>query len=153
MSSVFCHFMIFSTSLACGSLVFLPKIIRMDGLFRSDKLNFKVPGIPKGMMEKALWYVTKQSTHILATRDRAGQPMFYILSKSNTMGADKILLKHIECYNKAWDGEKDKCVSARISAYPCVSTSTHAYPRAPRRIPEYPRVSARTHVYPCFTDD
>ena len=88
--------------------VVLPKIIRLDGLFKADELTFEVPAIPKAMMEKALWYIEHQSTHILADRDQDQAVMFFFLSKTNTMGAKKLLMKHLEAYNAAWSGIMDR---------------------------------------------
>ena len=42
----------------------LPQLAFMDGLAIPNLLNFEVTMVPTPMMEKALWYVEHQDTHI-----------------------------------------------------------------------------------------
>ena len=55
----------------------LPQLILMDGLALPNTLRFSVPAIPKGMMQKALWYVEHQATHVRAARDAQAGVGFY----------------------------------------------------------------------------
>ena len=44
--------------------VTLPQLIEMDAIQIPTELGFHVPAIPKGMIEKALWYVDHRETHV-----------------------------------------------------------------------------------------
>ena len=83
----------------------LPQLIRMDGLLASSVLNFDVPGIPKKMIEKAIWYVSHQDTHVYIF-DHAGSHAYYILRKDHRF--KKIDARLIEMYEASCKGERDK---------------------------------------------
>ena len=57
----------------------LPQLALMDGLAIPNVLNFEVTMVPTPMMEKALWYVEHQDTHIKITKDRNVPNCVYIL--------------------------------------------------------------------------
>ena len=42
------------------------------------------------MMQKALWYVVNQTTHVRAARDDEDEIYYYVLKKDNSFGAKKI---------------------------------------------------------------
>ena len=90
----------------------------MDALIILTTLSFTVPAIPKGMMEKAVWYIEHQKTHIFATQleEEDGYPLdgngnkpvgFWFLRKDNPYGAKSISVKLIKMYQRACDGERD----------------------------------------------
>ena len=62
----------------------------MDGLLCPTSLTFDVPAIPKAMLEKALWYVEHQDTHMVTFdfTETPGEPAFYVLSQ--TGGGDAL---------------------------------------------------------------
>ena len=70
----------------------LPQLVQMDALLLPTELNFDVPAIPKKMMEKAIWYIDHQDTHIWASRMGDGTVGFYILSKDNPAGVPCICI-------------------------------------------------------------
>ena len=64
----------------------LPQLIEMDAVCMPSTLQFDVPAIPKGMMQKALWYVEHVDTHIRAFEiDRPDMPdpvvCYYVLKE------------------------------------------------------------------------
>lgn len=61
--------------------VALQQLINMDGTLISDGLLFSVPGIPKGMWDKAKWYSThRERLHMKSSGDSY---MCYLLSQSS----------------------------------------------------------------------
>ena len=44
--------------------VALPQLIKLDGIFIPDELNFEATTLPRKMVEKALWYVERKATHV-----------------------------------------------------------------------------------------
>ena len=88
----------------------LPQLVRMDGLLSPDELCFDVPAIPKGMLEKAKWYVEHQLKYIKPDKDNDGDTMFYVLAKDNPGKYTQITNQLLRCYNAAVRGEKDKAV-------------------------------------------
>jgi hypothetical protein len=74
------------------------------------ELNFGVPSIPKAMMQKALWYVEHQSTHILQARNHDGDKIWYVMRKDNDSGYKKIEKRLIEMYEAAMQGTMDRRV-------------------------------------------
>jgi hypothetical protein len=87
--------------------VALPQLVQMDGLLKPTTIPFKVPAIPKLMLEKALWYVEHQTTHVGAFEDSDGNPGFFLLSKSAANGATKITMRLREMFTTALCGDKD----------------------------------------------
>ena len=80
----------------------LPQLIEMDGLQLPTTLGFSVPAIPKGMMQKALWYVDHKESHLWAfsfeveeaTKDTAvggSVTGYYVLSRDNAGGFTHLL--------------------------------------------------------------
>ena len=72
-----------STSFVVNKM--LPQLALMDGLSIPNILNFEVTMVPTPMMEKALWYVEHQDTHIKITKDRNGTFIDYILAKEQPL--------------------------------------------------------------------
>lgn len=69
--------------------VALPQLVRMDAALIPDELLFSVPVVPGKMMEKAMWYARRKSSHFFvapghADADDEPSYTFYILSKSST---------------------------------------------------------------------
>jgi hypothetical protein len=88
----------------------LPALIEMDAVLLPTELNFGVPSIPKAMMQKALWYVEHQSTHILQARNHDGDKIWYVMRKDNDSGYKKIEKRLIEMYEAAMQGTMDRRV-------------------------------------------
>ena len=78
----------------------------MDALILPTTLQFSVPAIPKGMMEKAMWYIEHQDTHVQAVKLEHGTG-YYVLAKNNDVQANKITKRLVEMYEAALDGKKD----------------------------------------------
>ena len=66
-----------------------------------------VPTIPKPMMEKALWYVQHQSTHIRVVKSDEGSFTYYFLAKDNRGKYTKLTAQLITMYDAALYGKKD----------------------------------------------
>ena len=84
----------------------LPELITMDAIQIPSKLCFYVPAIPKKMIEKAMWYVEHQVTHVFAVELDEGWA-YYVLRKDHTTGYKKIEKRLIEMFTKALQGEED----------------------------------------------
>ena len=103
----------------------LPQLIGMGALRLPSTLEFGVPAIPKGMMQKALWYVEHVDTHIRAFEiDRPDMPdpvvCYYVLRKDSNDVA-RITNTLIQMFEDAWRGKRHKCSPA--SARPCTLCS------------------------------
>ena len=85
----------------------LPQLIEMDGLQIPSKLCFEVPAVPKDMMEKALWYVNHQTSHIHAVKVMEGEIVYYFLRKDND-AADRISVTLIKAYEETMAGKWPK---------------------------------------------
>ena len=81
----------------------------MDGLLCPTSLTFDVPAIPKAMLEKALWYVEHQDTHMVTFdfTETPGEPAFYVLSQTGGGDAKTITKRHREMFAAAMAGERD----------------------------------------------
>ena len=88
----------------------LPQLIQLDGLLKPTELCFEVPAIPVGAMEKALWLVENQKSHVHVAKDDEGDFFYYVLKKDNDYGAKKITKKLIQDFMATMRGEKPKCV-------------------------------------------
>ena len=86
----------------------LPQLIEMDALLIPSTLCYEVPAVPKGMFEKALWYVDHQKTHVKLTRDVLGEPALYFLVKDNDGEFKSLTAKHVEMYEEALQGVEDR---------------------------------------------
>jgi len=86
----------------------LPQLIEMDAILLPTELNFKVPQIPKQVMDKALWYVDHKGTHILEGRDEDGEKMWYVMRRDNKSNYKKIEKRLIEMFEAAAKGELDR---------------------------------------------
>ena len=84
----------------------LPQLIEMDALLIPSTLCYEVPAVPKGMFEKALWYVDHQKTHVKLTRDVLGEPALYFLAKDSEFKS--LTAKHMEMYEEALQGVEDR---------------------------------------------
>ena len=89
--------------------VTLPQLIEMDAIQIPTELGFHVPAIPKGMIEKALWYVDHRETHVWIFKVGGSDDDFgyYFLRKSNKTGLKKITQRLLSMYEKAYRGEWD----------------------------------------------
>ena len=58
------------------------------------------------MMEKALWYVEHQDTHIKITKDRNGTFIYYVLGKNNPWTFKKIGTINLNAYMDACNGKQ-----------------------------------------------
>ena len=87
----------------------LPQLIEMDAIQIPTQLVFHVPAIPKGMIEKALWYVDHRTTHvyIFDVLDGDGAKGYYFLRKDHKTGYNKITNRLLEMYGAAMAGELD----------------------------------------------
>ena len=87
----------------------LPQLIRMDGILLPSELCLSVPAVPKKMLQKALWYVENQKTHIHAFQaERHGAVSYYVMRKDNALGLKKISTRAIDMYERAlFQGEMD----------------------------------------------
>jgi hypothetical protein len=63
----------------------LPQLVEIDAIQIPSRLCFHVPAIPKPIMEKALWYVEHQKTHVRATRTADGNIAYFFLRKDNDL--------------------------------------------------------------------
>ena len=87
----------------------LPKLVQMDGIDLPTVLNFDVPCVPPAIIEKAIWYVNHQETHVHAFRSDEGDYGYYVLAKDSCFS--KITKRLIEMYQKAAvHGERDSRV-------------------------------------------
>ena len=84
----------------------LPQLALMDGLAIPNVLNFEVTMVPTPMMEKALWYVEHQDTHIKITKDRNGTFIYYVLGKNNPWTFKKIGTINLNAYMDACNGKQ-----------------------------------------------
>ena len=85
----------------------LPQLIQLDGVLSPTVLVFDVPAIPKQMMEKALWYVQHQSTHIHVVKGEDDSFTYYFLAKDNRGKYPKLNARLIAMYEAALNGNKD----------------------------------------------
>jgi hypothetical protein len=83
-----------------------------------------VPAIPKGMMQKAVWYIEHQATHIYAVKLGDGQIAYYFLSKDNDGGWNKITKRLVEMYEAALAGKKDPRIKT-LEDLRCVCDALH----------------------------
>jgi hypothetical protein len=114
----------------------LPQLIRLDGILIPDELCFRlqVGQIPAAMMQKALWYVEHQSTHIQAFKANDGSIEYYILRKDNPGEYTKITKKLIQMYENACNGVMDSRLRGQYEALRDVCMSIQ-------------------HVVPCESDE
>ena len=47
----------------------LPTLISIDGLHLPSELNFVVPIVPRGVLQRAQWFLERQRTHIITEYD------------------------------------------------------------------------------------
>lgn len=85
----------------------LPQLIELDGIGLPKVLNFSVPCIPKGKMQKALWYVEHQASHILIKATQADEFVYYFLRKDNPLKVNRITKGLVAQYESALEGIKD----------------------------------------------
>ena len=86
----------------------LPELINIDAISIPSELVFHVPGVPRGMIEKALWYVDHQETHVWVVKTTDDRDGFYLLRKDHKTGYKKISQKLVEMYEHATQGVKDR---------------------------------------------
>ena len=96
----------------------LPRLIRLDGALLPYVLCFnvglsspstalhtrlthsprlQVPAVPRGILEKAKWYVDHRLTHLHVEKDR-GSFFYYFLRQSNEAGLKKVTNKSLQAY-------------------------------------------------------
>ena len=88
------------------------------------------------MMQKAIWYVSNQDTHVLEFR-LDGEKAFYVLSQTNAADAKKITKRHVQMFTKATIGELDariKDVNSLIQV--CQSLHVVCQPAEGMTVPE-----------------
>ena len=90
----------------------LPQLIAMDGIQIPSTLPFHVPALPRGMMQKALWYVEHQTTHVHAVKLLDSSIGYFILRKDNPGGFKKLDQRLKDMYLAALNGEKDKRIKS-----------------------------------------
>jgi len=116
----------------------LPQIVTLDGKFIPDILCFDVPAVPRGVLEKGLWYAQHKSTHVHMERDGKGGFIWYILVKDNKAGLKKVTNTSLKDYIGTLNGEK----SSRIKTYDQLINTCYSYhyllepTKYERRIPE-----------------
>ena len=88
----------------------LPQLIEMDAIQIPTELVFHVPAVPKGMIDKALWYVDHRETHvyIFDVVDGNGAKGYYFLRKDHATGYKKITNRLLEMYGAAMAGDWDR---------------------------------------------
>ena len=65
-----------------------------------------MPGVPKGVLEKALWYVRHRTSHIHIAKEADGSFIYYVLRKDNDVGLKKIGKIALQQYVDACNGKK-----------------------------------------------
>ena len=86
----------------------LPQLIELDGVNKPKVLNFDVPCIPSGKVERALWYVEHRASHIYIKATQADEYVYYFLRKDNPMKVTRITKGLVEQYESAlYEGKKD----------------------------------------------
>jgi len=90
--------------------VALPQLVLVDAIQIPTELVFHVPAVPKKMIEKALWYVAHQDTHVNIYEWENGDYGYYILRKDNPGGVKKLTKRLIEMYEQANAGRRDRRV-------------------------------------------
>ena len=85
----------------------LPQLIEMDALILPTTLQFSVPAIPKAMMEKALWYIDHQKTHVHAEKLPNNTIAYYFLRRDNNGGWKALTKVLMEKYYAAFNGKQD----------------------------------------------
>ena len=49
-----------------------------------------MPGVPKAVLQKALWYVRNRTTHIQIAKEDDGSFIYYVLRRDNEVKLKKI---------------------------------------------------------------
>ena len=88
----------------------LPDLIMMDAAMLPTILNFSVPAVPKKMIQKALWYVDHQQTHVYIHKLDDDHFQYYVLRKDHETGVKQISQRLMEMYVQAAHGQWDKRV-------------------------------------------
>ena len=88
----------------------MPDLIKLDGALGPSVLNFDVPTIPRGIMEKALWYVEHQATHVHIKDAGDRGYVYYFLSRDNRGDVKKLTKRMVQVYEDALEGKKDSKV-------------------------------------------
>ena len=87
----------------------LPELINIDAISIPSELVFHVPGVPRRMIEKALWYVDHQETHVCVVQTTDNRDGYYLLRKDHSLTSfKKINQKLVEMYERATQGLKDR---------------------------------------------
>ena len=64
-----------------------------------------MPGVPKAVLEKALWYVQHRTSHIQIAKEPDGSFIYYVLRKDNGVGLKKIGKIALQQYVDACNGK------------------------------------------------
>lgn len=86
----------------------LPQLIEMDAIMIPTVLPFSVPAIPKALLEKAIWYIDHQKTHVVSFHLPDGSVGYYFLRKDNPAELSKLTKTIIKVYEMALRGEQHK---------------------------------------------
>ena len=65
-----------------------------------------MPGVQKGVLEKALWYVQHRTSHIQIAKETDGSFIYYVLRKDNDVGLKKIGKIALQQYVDACNGKQ-----------------------------------------------
>ena len=65
-----------------------------------------MPGVPKAVLQKALWYLQNRTTHIQIAKEDDGSFIYYVLRKDNDVGLKKIGKIALQQYIDACNGKK-----------------------------------------------
>ena len=65
-----------------------------------------MPGVPKAVLQKALWYVRNRTTHIQIAKEDDGSFIYYVLRRDNEVKLKKIGKIGLQQYVDACSGKK-----------------------------------------------
>ena len=122
----------------------LPDLIKLDGVMSPRVLTFDVPTIPKGIMEKALWYIEHQQTHVTIKKASDGSFVYYFLARDNRGGVKKLTKRMIEIYEGALEGKKRHNVDLESLLDVTMSMHKVCDPIEPYVIPQSARATRAT---------
>ena len=69
-------------------------------------LMLQIPAVPRKMLEKALWYIDHQDTHIWITKKSAGNYFYYFLRQQHQLAIKKIGKMAVMNFIEACNGNK-----------------------------------------------
>ena len=79
----------------------------MGSFFLTSSFSMAPPQVPKGMIDKALWYVKHKDTHIRLEEDGdEGQTKYHFLTQSNPLKAKQMSQQLLGWYQNTLEGKK-----------------------------------------------